>query len=68
MVLSSQVMKITLNPHLKLVDQYGNETIDKVMTVRITRKTWEKINWDNFITDSIPNIAETYWEHSVLKK
>jgi len=67
-VLKSQVMKMTLNPYLKLVDKYGEETIDKVMTIRITRETWEKINWSNFLTDNVPNIAETYWEHPALKK
>lgn len=68
MVLSSQVMKITLNPHLKLVDQYGNESVEKVMTIRITRETWEKINWDNFLIENIPKIAETYSEHPALSK
>lgn len=68
MVLDSQVMKITLNPCLKLTDQYGNETVDKVMAIRITREAWEKINWDNFIMDNIPNIAESYWEHPALNK
>ena len=62
-VLNTQVMKITLNPQFKLVDQYGQESIEKVMTIRVTRETWEKINWDNFITDNIPTISETYWEH-----
>lgn len=68
LVLSSQVMKITLNPHLELVDRYGNELIGRVMTIRVTRETWEKINWGNFITDNIPKIAETYWEHPTLSR
>jgi len=66
-VLSAQVMKITLNPHFKLIDRYGNESIDRVMTIRVTRETWEKVNWDNFRMDNIPNIAETYWEHPAFQ-
>ena len=64
--LEPQIMKITLNPHLKLVDVYGEESVDRVMTIRITRDTWEKISWDNFLTENVPNIAETYWEHPAL--
>lgn len=67
-VLSTQVMKLTLNPHLTLIDQYGGESIEKVMTIRITREIWEKINWNNFAMDNIPKIAETYWEHLTLGK
>jgi len=67
-VLSPQTNSIVFVSHLKLVDQYGNESIDKVMMMRMTKDTWEKINWDSFIRDNFPNIADHYWEHPVLKK
>jgi len=67
-VLSSQTDSIVFESYLKLVDQYGNESIDKVMMMRMTKDTWEEINWDSFIRDNFPNIADHYWEHPVLKK
>lgn len=58
--------EITINASLQLVDQYGNESLGKVMTVTFTRTTWEKINWDNFITDNLPSVADEYWVNPAI--
>jgi len=51
-----------------LVDQYGKESIDRVMLVTVARKTWEKIEWDNFLKENLSKIADSYWEHPALSK
>lgn len=64
----SEINKITLKPYLTLTDQNGNESIDNVMIIGLKRKTWEKINWDNFLYDNLPNVIDNYWEHPALSK
>ncbi len=60
------IESITVNAYIKLVDQYGNEAPGKVMTVNLTKDTWSKINWDNFITDNLPEVADLYWVHPAI--
>lgn len=57
---------ITINAYIPLVDQYGNEAPGKVMTVNFNKETWSKINWDNFLTDNVPNVADLYWIHPAI--
>lgn len=54
--------------YFPLVDQYGKESIDRVMLVTVARKTWEKIEWDNFLKENLSKIADSYWEHPALSK
>lgn len=58
---------ITVNAYIPLVDQYGNEAPGKVMTVNLDKATWSKINWDNFLTDNLPNVADIYYIHPAIK-
>lgn len=60
------INSVTVNAYIPLVDQYGNETPGKVMTVNLTKETWSKINWDNFNTDNLPNVADMYWIHPAI--
>ena len=46
-ILSPDVKKITVGSYLTLVDQYGEETLDRVALITIERETWEKIDWDS---------------------
>jgi len=66
LILSPDVKAITVEPYLTLVDQYGEEKLSRVALITIERETWEKINWDNFLTDDIPNIADSFWLHPAL--
>lgn len=54
--------------YFPLVDQYGKKSINRVMSITVTRKTWEKINWDNFLKENLSKIADSYWEHPALSK
>lgn len=62
----ANVNSVTIEPHLTLVDRYGQESLRRVATITITRATWEKINWDNFLIDNLPNVADNYWLHPAL--
>lgn len=67
-IIQPNIEGLVFQSYLTLVDTYGKESISKVLMVTVTKETWEKINWENFLTDNLPNIADTYWEHPVLKK
>ena len=67
-VAGQDISSIVVQPYLMLVDQYGNEKLSKVAIITIKRNTWGKINWDNFSTDNLPNVADTYWLHPALKE
>lgn len=51
-----------------LVDQYGNEKKDNVMKITLNRETLDKINYDNFLHNNLPKVANQYWEHPALSK
>lgn len=52
--------------HFPLVDTYGNVELNSVMTIKITRETEDKINWENFMTDNLPDVADFYWQHVAI--
>lgn len=49
---------------LPLTDSYGNVESGKVMSLTVEKETLEKINFDNFDYNKLPDIAESYDEHS----
>ena len=53
---------------LDLVDQYGNTETGRVLSIRLTHETLEKINFENFNYDNYKNIAEPYLEHRAISK
>ena len=59
---------VTLAFMLDLVDQYGNVEAGRVMSIRLTQDTLEKINFDNFNYDNFKNIAETYLVHRAISE
>lgn len=66
-LLGNEIASITVRAHLMLVDTYGNEDMGQVMLIEISRETWERINWSNFITDDIPVVADIYWVHPAIQ-
>jgi hypothetical protein len=61
------VSVINISSSMELVDTYGNTSIDKVSLVTMNRPTWEKINWENFLTGDIPKVADYFWTHPALR-
>ena len=52
---------------MDLVDAYGNESKDKVLSFDYDDETIEKINWDNMYTDKFMELANNEWVHPVLR-
>lgn len=65
---NKEIVKIVVEPYFILVDQYGKESLDKVATISMKKETWEKINWDNFLVDNLPDVADNYWQHPAIIK
>lgn len=60
------VKGIIINILYPLEDQYGKTSYDVVMKITFKRETIDKINFDNFNNDNVPNIADEYWQHPAL--
>lgn len=50
-----------------LVDAYGNESEDKVLSFDYKTEDLEKINWDNMYTDKFMELANNEWIHPALR-
>src|SRR5699024_4257306 len=48
-------------------NKHGEEFTLKVMSVDITAETLERINFDNFNRDDLPDVADNYFEHHSIK-
>lgn len=62
------VQNISIEWLFPLVDQHGNETDSRIMLFDFPKEVFEKVNWDNFNADNIPNVSEGYFEHPALSK
>lgn len=51
-----------------LVDKYGNESMEPVMRTDFSKKTINKINFENARPKNLPDIADDYWKHQALDK
>lgn len=55
--------KFYVDWRLPLTDSYGNTEAGKVLSIDITAEDFAKINYDDFLYENLPNIAESYFEH-----
>ncbi len=62
-----QLKAISLIYEMTLVDKYGNEEDYPVHIMTLSTETISKINWDNFLYDNLPEIADTYFLHPALQ-
>ncbi len=51
----------------EFVDDYGETSKDRAIVYDISKETVEKINFENFIIDKMPDVADNYWEHPALR-
>jgi len=65
--LGEEVYRFRFTAHLSLVDVYGTESVEEVMSVGMERETWEKITWENFSFDRLPDVADHYWMHPAIR-
>ena len=45
------------------VDDFGNEEERKGITYDVTKETVDKINFDSFLAEKLPDVADSYWQH-----
>lgn len=67
-VSDSKNISVTFKVLFPVTDDYGNTSYSKVLFARYSSDTLAKINWDNFISDKIDNIADTFEIDSQLKQ
>lgn len=53
---------------LPLENQYGEVDNIKSLAFTISKETFNRIDFNNFLYDNIPDVADEYFEHDVLKK
>lgn len=59
---------VTIVGTFVLVDKFGNEKEDIVITVSYDRSTVDRINWDNFLYTNILGIADETFIHPALQQ
>ena len=64
----SSVQTFAFNVTYPLVDNYGNESEDIVIKAEFSRETVDKINFDNFDFNKIPEVADEYWSHPAVQQ
>ena len=64
----SSIQSFTFNVVYSLVDNYGNESEDIVIKARFNRETVDKINFDKFDFNKIPEVADEYWSHPAVQQ
>jgi len=62
------IKQINVDWQLPLIDNYGKEKDSAVMKFSIDKATLDKINWDNFLTESFPDVVTNYNEHPALNE
>ncbi len=62
-----RIKKVTVISTVALVDNYGQGSTDTGTTYAMTRETYQKINWDNFLTGSIDKVADQVYINPALQ-
>ena len=62
-----RVDSVTVKMQVPLVDKYGNTNTGIGTTYKMTSETAAKINWDNFMTDNLDDVADYYFIHPALQ-
>lgn len=50
-----------------LTDQYGNKKMGEILSVGLDEETFKKVNWDNYESVDLENLASEYKKHPALK-
>ena len=59
--------QISIEGTFILVDKFGQESESQVVRATYSRATTERINWSNFLTENIFDVADSSWVHPALK-
>lgn len=66
--LNSKITTIGVSSYFPMSDIYGRVKDEEVMYVELSKETWNKVNWDNFLGDNLKTVADSYYEHPALNK
>lgn len=64
----SDIGRVAVFAYFPLQDKYGNSEDELVMKIMLDDETASKINWENFLTDNMPQVADNYYIHSALNE
>lgn len=62
-----EIAQVCLFWSMQLVDSYGNKSDWNVVKILIKKETLDKISFNNFDWNKLPEIADDYYEHASLK-
>lgn len=60
------ISEIVLYWSFPMVDAYGNSVTETVMKIDVSKETLDNINFERFIFENLPEIADEYFEHAAL--
>jgi chemotaxis protein histidine kinase CheA len=63
-----EVKSVNINVQFTMVDAYGNESLDDILKVVVSRESLDKINFENFNYDNLSTVADEYWEHPAFQE
>ena len=63
-----EITKVGIIWKFPMVDTYGNTESSEVMRIFVDRETLDKINYENFNYQKIPDIAYNYFMHPAFDK
>lgn len=63
----ADVESISIQATIELADKFGNGAEEKVIQTTYSRSQVDKINWPNFLTDNILEVADDAWVHPAFR-
>ncbi|MFD2658553.1 hypothetical protein [Gracilibacillus thailandensis] len=60
--------RIDIDFYTSLVDQYGNAEDGSVLRTAFTKEIMDKIDFENFNPENIPEVTVDYWEHDLFNR
>lgn len=63
----NEIDNITLIYYQTLINKYGKTSENAVIKIAFNKETILKINWENVLTDKLPEISDEYWTHNIYK-
>ncbi|MEW9502860.1 hypothetical protein [Jeotgalibacillus marinus] len=58
---------LTISAVFPFSDAYGNSTFNEIYRASFSEETIEKVNWEKFLWDDTPNIADDLFVHNEIK-
>jgi len=63
-----RVKKVTVTSTISLVDTYGQTSTGVGTIYTMSRATYQKINWDKFLTENLDKVADNVYTHPIFSR